>query len=241
MIFSTPLVKGVLLKRYKRFLCDVQLESSEIITAHCPNPGAMMGLTHEGETVFLSHSNSPSRKLPYTWEMVETCHPVFNQPAKSPTFIGMNTMNPNRLVKEGLETGFFSHIFDFLTFQCEVRYGTNSRVDFVLKGEKGLCYLEVKNVHLCRHDGLAEFPDCETARGAKHLMELSELSKAGVSCVVMYIVQRNDVTTFQVAKDLDKKYGIASDIAKQSGVIMLAFTCDVSTKGIFLDKQLKVL
>jgi sugar fermentation stimulation protein A len=241
MIFSPPLVKGILLKRYKRFLCDIQLESGEIITAHCPNPGAMMGLTHEGETVFLSYSTSPSRKLPYTWEMVQTRYPVFNQPEKTATFIGMNTMNPNRLVKKGLESGFFKNVFEFSAFQSEVRYGANSRIDFILKGPNGPCYLEVKNVHLCRHEGLAEFPDCETSRGAKHLMELSKLAITGIPCFVMYIVQRNDVHTFQVAKDLDVKYAIASQIAKENGVTMLAFSCHVSTEGIFLYKQLKVL
>jgi sugar fermentation stimulation protein A len=243
MKFDPPLIRGILQKRYKRFLCDVELESGEIVAAHCPNPGAMLGLTDPGTVVFLSPAHQPNRKLPYTWEMVQIAHPVYGNPTVQPTYVGMNTMNPNRLVLEALQSGFLNSFLPAVSWKAEVRISAHSRVDFALYGEDvdKPHFAEVKNVHLIRRKGLAEFPDCVTARGAKHLIELAQLAREGVQCTMVYIVQRSDCESFQVAIDLDKHYGQSAEIARKAGVKSLAFGCDVSPHGIQIHHLLNVL
>lgn len=223
MEFKPKLQSGKLIKRYKRFLADIELDSGEIITAHCPNPGAMLGILSPGNLVRVSKSNSLTRKLPYTWQMVQA----------EGVWIGVNTHNPNVLVKEALLVGKIESFRGYKNIKAEVAYGANSRIDFLLTdGPTQSCFLEVKNVHLVRHKGLAEFPDCVTDRGAKHLAELGNMALNGHRCVLLYIVQREDVDSFQVAHDLDVVYGQASKKAQEVGVEFLAYSCNLSETSI---------
>lgn len=231
MRFASPLIYGVLLKRYKRFLADVRLDSGEELTVYCPNPGAMMGITIPGLRVALTKSPIAGRKLIYTWEMVEL----------DGIWIGVNTANPNLIVKEALTIGTIDELSGYKNFKPEVKYGKNSRIDFLLSdGPTELCLVEVKNVHLIRHGTLAEFPDCVTARGAKHQQELAEQVKNGIRCVVLYVVQRDDAESFKVAEDLDPTYAKASEFATQAGVETIAYSCHMQTDGITLKQKLQV-
>ncbi len=211
------------------------------MTAHCPNPGAMLGLAEPGLRVWLSLASNPRRKLPYTWEMVEVLHPIYGRPDISEaTMLGMNTMTPNRLVQEAFERGDFAEKISVASWKSEVQINPHSRVDFSWTepdGEAG--FLEVKNVHLVRQDGLAEFPDCVTARGTKHLKELTMLARQGIRCVMLYVVQRADVTAFREAADLDPAYGAAAQLAREAGVETWAFNCHVNQNSISLNQPLE--
>jgi sugar fermentation stimulation protein A len=232
MKFPSPLVHGTLLKRYKRFLADIKLDSGEELTVHCPNPGAMMGITSPGLKVALSKAANPARKLAYSWEMVEV----------DGTWIGVNTGNPNQIVAEALANNAIQELAGYKNIKAEVKYGQNSRIDFYLTdGPTQMCLVEVKNVHLIRGNHMAEFPDCVTARGAKHQLELAEQVKNGIRSVVLYVVQRNDALSFKVADDLDKAYGKAAQLAADAGVEMLAYSCNMEANGITLTQPLKVL
>ena len=232
MKFPSPLVYGTLIKRYKRFLADVKLDSGEELTLHCPNPGAMMGITSPGLKVALSKAANPARKLAYSWEMVEV----------DGTWIGVNTSNPNQIVAEALANNAIPELAGYKNIKAEVKYGQNSRIDFYLTdGPSQMCLVEVKNVHLIRGNHMAEFPDCVTARGAKHQLELAEQVKNGIRSVVLYVVQRNDALSFKVADDLDEAYGKAAQFAADAGVEMLAYSCNMEANGITLKQRLKVL
>lgn len=232
MIFPSQLTYGTLLKRYKRFLADIKLDTGEEITAHCPNPGAMMGITTPESRVALSKSQNPARKLAYTWEMVKI----------NGVWIGTNTNNPNAIVAEALAKNSIPELAGYKNIKPEVKYGHNSRIDFFLTdGPTEMCLVEVKNVHLIRKNHVAEFPDCVTARGTKHQLELAEQAKKGIRSVVLYVAQRDDALTFKVAHDLDKTYGEASQQATSSGVEMLAYSCDMQPTGINLKQSLQVL
>ena len=231
MQFQSPLVYGVLIQRYKRFLADVRLDNGEEITVHCPNPGAMMGITSPGSRVALSKSPNLARKLAYSWEMVEL----------NGIWIGVNTSNPNLIVGEALVLNAIPELAGYKHLKPEVKYGQNSRIDFLLSdGPTELCLVEVKNVHLIRHGTLAEFPDCVTARGAKHQLELAEQVKNGVRCVLLYVVQRGDAESFRVAVDLDPVYAKASAFATQAGVETYAYCCNMLGEGITLKHGLLV-
>jgi sugar fermentation stimulation protein A len=231
MQFQSQIVYGVLMKRYKRFLADVRLDSGEEITAHCPNPGAMMGITEPGLRVALSKSPNLARKLAYTWEMVEL----------NGIWIGVNTSNPNRIVGEALALKVIPELAGYKHFKAEVKYGQNSRIDFLLSdGPTELCLVEVKNVHLIRNGALAEFPDCVTARGAKHQLELAEQVKNGIRCVLLYVVQRGDAQSFSVAADLDPTYAKASKDATSAGVETFAYSCNMESAGITLKQSLLI-
>src|SRR3989338_7667435 len=230
MLFKSPLISGILIKRYKRFLADIKLDDGAEVTVHCANPGAMMGITIPGSKVLLSKSDNPKRKLPLTWEMVEI----------DGVWIGVNTSNPNAIVYRALLNTEIPALSGYKNIQPEVKYGKNSRMDFLLTdGPTQMCLVEVKNVHLIRRENIAEFPDCVTARGAKHQQELLEQVQNGVRSVVLYVVQRGDAKFFKVANDLDKVYGQAALQAYQSGVEMLAYSCDMSKQGINLKQQLE--
>lgn len=232
MLFKTPLISGILIKRYKRFLADIKLENGQEVTVHCPNPGAMMGITTPGSKVLLSKSDNPNRKLPFTWEMVEI----------DGVWIGVNTSNPNKIVYEALLDNQIPALSGYKQIRPEVKYGKNSRIDFLLSdGPTEMCLVEVKNVHLIREGQVAEFPDCVTARGAKHQQELLEQVQNGVRSVVLYVLQRGDAKFFKVANDLDKAYGEAASQAYKGGVEMLAYSCDMSKQGIKLKEQLEYL
>lgn len=229
MRFPSPLVRGRLIKRYKRFLADVTLDSGQTITATCSNTGAMLGLTAPGSAVWLSTSDSPTRKYAHTWEMVET------DLGKGPVMVGINTSMPNRLVEEACRAGQIPELCGYAGLRREVKYGLNSRIDLLLEDPaKGLCYVEVKNVHLSRTHGLAEFPDSVTERGAKHLDEMSAMVAQGHRAIMVYVIQRADAGSFSLAADIDPGYAAAFARAKASGVEAIAYQCTLSAEEIRL-------
>jgi len=234
MEFPTPLVRGRLVQRYKRFLADIVLDDGAEVTAHCPNPGAMIGLNMPGLTCWLSLSPDPKRKLPYTWELVEApsasgeCLPV-----------GLNTMHPNRLVAEALAADAISELTGYATHRREVGYGLNSRVDFLLDApDRAPCWLEVKNCHLRRAGTLAEFPDCVAARSSKHLRELEAMVAQGDRAAVLFVVQRTDCQTFTACHDLDPAFARGLDQAADAGVEVLVYSCDVAVAGVKIARRI---
>ena len=232
MRFPSPLIEGRLLRRYKRFLADVELSGGEIVTVHCANPGSMLGLAEPGMRVLLSRSPNAARKLPLSWELVE---------AGPHGLVGINTALPNRLVEEALRQGRVAELAAYPSLRREVAYGKGSRVDFLLGGD-GLpdAYVEVKNVHFSRVPGLAEFPDSVTARGARHLEELAAMVAAGHRAAMLYLVQRTDSERLAICRDLDPAYGAAFDRARAAGVEMLAYRCAISAEEITLGAPVAV-
>ena len=232
MEFSTPLVRGRLLQRYKRFLADIELESGEVITAHCANPGAMTGLKEPGLSVWLSKSDNPTRKLAYSWELVELPSGL----------VGINTAHPNRLVEEAIAAGQIDQLKGYQSLRREVKYGANSRIDLLLEDPAHApCYVEIKNVHLMRMQGLHEFPDSVTARGAKHLLELSNMVTEGNRSVMVYLIQRDDGDRFSLAADIDPAYAKAFNAARDCGVEAIAYCCEVSPNGINVAHQVPIV
>ena len=227
MRFPAPLIPATLVRRYKRFLADVLLESGEAITVHVANPGAMTGLAAPGARVWLSKSADPKRKLSHSWELVEV------DLGAGPELVGVNTAHPNPLVGAALAAGLFPELAAYGSIRREVKYGRNSRVDFLLEGEgKPPCYVEVKNVHLMRRPGLAEFPDSVTARGARHLDELAAVAAAGGRAVMLYLIQICSASRFALARDIDPAYGMAFDRARAKGVEAIAYRCTVAGEGL---------
>jgi sugar fermentation stimulation protein A len=236
MRFPSPLVRGRLKQRYKRVLADVALDTGEHITAACPNTGAMLGLTAPGSVVWLSRSKAATRKYPHTWEMVEA------DVGDGPTLVGINPMQPNRLVAEAIAAGTIKKLTGYESARREVKYGEASRIDMLLEDQRnGRCYVEVKNVHLMREAGRAEFPDCVTTRGAKHLRELSMMVAQGHRSVMLYLIQRADAETFSIASDFDPGYAEAFKLATASGVEALAYRCRLTTDEIVVDKAVRVV
>jgi sugar fermentation stimulation protein A len=236
MRFATPLIPASLSRRYKRFLADVTFASGEMTTVHVANPGAMTGLNAPCSKVWLSDSQSPSRKLRYSWELVEADF------GSGPELVGVNTIKPNGLVAEALQAGLIPELRDYPTVRREVKYGSNSRADFVLDdGKRPRCYLEVKNVHLMRRPGLAEFPDCVTARGAKHLDDLARMVEQGARAVLLFVIQIPSADRFAVAGDIDPAYAAAFGRARGGGVEMLAWGCKVTLEGIEIVKPVPIV
>jgi sugar fermentation stimulation protein A len=226
-----PLVPGTLIKRYKRFLADVELDNGETLTAHCANPGAMMGLHAPGNRVWLSKSDNPKRKLAYSWELVEV----------DGTLVGINTGMPNKLAEEAILAGRIPELAGYETLRREVKYGKNSRIDILLEDDaRPRTYVEVKNVHLMREPELAEFPDSVTARGAKHLEELGDMADEGHRAVMLYVVQYPGTTRFKLAADIDPKYADALKKARSRGVEALCYGCDITTDAIELTYPLSL-
>jgi sugar fermentation stimulation protein A len=227
MQFVSKLIPATLARRYKRFLADVVLDNGDMMTVHVANPGAMTGLDRPFSRIWISNSDNPMRKLPFSWELVEADF------GAGPELVGVNTANPNMLVADVLGTGLIPELRDYASVRREVKYGTNSRVDFLLESKgRRPCYLEVKNVHLMRKPGLAEFPDCVTARGAKHLGELATVVAGGARAVQLYIIQIPSADRFAVAREIDPAYAAAFDRARARGVEMLAWRCAVTVEGI---------
>jgi sugar fermentation stimulation protein A len=227
MRFPAPLIPATLVKRYKRFLADVTLPSGETITVHCANPGSMIGLNAAGARVWLSKSANPKRKLAYSWELIEV------DLGSSAEFVSINTTHPNLLAAEALAAGAIPELAGYKTIRREVKYGNGSRVDFLLEDPaRPPCYLEIKNVHMMRCPGVAEFPDAVTKRGAKHLHELSAMVRAGARAVMLYLAQIGSARTFVLARDIDPAYGRAFDAARAAGVEALARRCRVTRDGI---------
>lgn len=219
MKFDPPLIETRLVKRYKRFLADVELKDGNVVTVHCPNPGSMLGLTDRGNRAWISDSRNPKRKLQFTLEMVET----------GGTTVGVNTNRPNEIAREAIKAGAIPQLASFDGLRSEVKYGKNSRIDILLENDQGPdVFVEVKNVHFVRTPGLHEFPDSVTARGAKHLDEMVEEVKNGNRAAMLYVVQRNDGDRMRIASDLDPNYANAFKRAIQAGVEAYAITCNVS-------------
>lgn len=225
MRFPNPLVKGTLIKRYKRFLTDVELESGDVVTAHCANPGSMLGLTDPGLEVWLSPAVNPERKLRYTWEMVHDGRAL----------VGINTAHPNGLVAEAIEAGTITELQGYGSRRREVKYGRNSRIDILLEGDGPACYVEVKNVHLSRVPGAAEFPDSVTARGAKHLVEMTDMVAQGHRAIMVYLIQRDDCDHLSIAADIDPNYDEGLTRALESGVEAVAYSCKLTPQAITVE------
>lgn len=226
MRFPDPLVKGALIKRYKRFLADVELESGGVVTAHCANPGSMLGLAEPGSEVWLSPAANPGRKLRYTWELVRDGRAL----------VGINTARPNALVAEAIEAGTIAELRGYGSQRREVRYGRNSRIDILLEGNGPACYVEVKNVHLSRAPGTAEFPDSVTARGAKHLVEMAGMVAQGHRAVMAYLIQRDDCDRLSIAADIDPGYDDGLTRALAGGVEAVAYSCRLTPEEIAVEK-----
>ena len=229
MQFPSPLERGRLVQRYKRFFADVVMDDGREVTAHCPNPGAMLGLNTPGLPVWLSVSDSPTRKLPHTLELVEA----------DGGMVGVNTMHPNRLAAEALAAGAIPELAGYAEVRREVKYGTNSRVDFLLTSpDRPPCWLEIKNCHLSRGGGLAEFPDCIAARSLKHLKDLSREVEAGSRAVMLFVIQRTDCHQFDTASDIDAAYGAGLIEAAARGVEILCYGCDISPEAVRLQRPI---
>ena len=223
MKFPSPLQRGRLVARYKRFFADVVLDDGTEITAHCPNPGAMLGLNHPGLPVWVSRSEDPKRKLAHTLELVEV----------DDGLVGVNTMHPNRLVAEALAADAIPELFGYASHRREVKYGEASRIDFLLEApDRPACWLEVKNCHLRREGDLAEFPDCVAARSSKHLRELAAMAAQGDRAVVLFVVQRTDCEAFAACHDLDPVFARTLDEVAKRGVEVLVYACDIAPDGV---------
>lgn len=232
MKFAKPLLKGKLIKRYKRFLADVELQNGDITTVHCANSGGLHGVTSPGLTVWLSESVNPARKLKYTWEMVEV----------DGTVVGVNTSWPNALVEEAIQQQVITELRDYRHLKREVKYGASSRLDILLQDPvKGDCFVEIKNVHMCREPLVAEFPDGVTARGTKHLSEMISVVQEGKRAVMLYVIQRQDCQNLKFAADIDPVYAQTALKAKEQGVEFYAYYCDVNPDGIIIKSPLPVL
>lgn len=236
MRFPQPLVEARLLRRYKRFLADVVFADGTEATAHVANPGAMLGLAEPGARVLLSPSTNPKRKLAWSWVMVEAA-PTGGGRAQ---WVGVDTGLPNRLVAEALAAGALAPFRAYTKVRPEVAYGERSRVDFLLGGE-GLAplYLEVKNCHLMREEGLAEFPDCIAARSARHLDELAGMVRAGARAALVTVVQMR-AERFRLAADIDPAYAAAFARARAAGVAVHAYACRVGPEEITVEREIAV-
>ncbi len=236
MQFPTPLVAGQLIRRYKRFLSDVELESGEVVTAHCANPGSMIGLAEPGMRVWLSQSDNPKRKLKYSWELVAP------DGAAPDNIVGINTSHPNGIVADAVQAGRIEELRGYQRVRREVRYGVNSRIDLLLEADgRPPCYVEVKNVTLKRGTRSGEFPDAVTKRGAKHLAELAAMAESGARAVMLYLLQRGDCADLRIADDIDPGYAEAFDDALGRGVEAVAYSCSVTPGAIPLDSGVPVV
>ena len=224
MNFAQPLIPATLIRRYKRFLADCRLVDGQEITAHCANPGSMMGLADPGMKVWLEPNDDPKKKLKYGWRLVEHADGHFT---------GVDTSVPNRALRAALEAGEVAELAAYKTVRAEVKYGANSRIDFLLQ-QDGLpdCYVEVKSVTLSRQPGLAEFPDSVTARGTKHLGELANMVEQGHRAVMLYLVQRTDCERFQLAADIDPAYADAFASAYAAGMEKLVLGTRITPQGV---------
>ena len=229
MRFPDPLIRGRLVRRYKRFLSDVELSTGEQVVAHCANPGSMLGLAEPGTEVWLSPARNPARKLRYSWELV----------AAGGGLVGINTGHPNAIVAEALAGDRIPELAGYRNLRREVRYGRNSRIDILLEEDgRPPCYVEVKNVTLKRGAEAAEFPDAVTQRGTKHLAELAAMARSGARAVMFFLVQRGDCARLEIAGDIDPDYHSAFAAALAHGVEAICYDCDVAPEAIELNRGL---
>ena len=230
MNFNNKLISGQLIKRYKRFFVDV-IVNNEIVTAHCPNTGSMHGLLNEGNKVWISKSNDPKRKLKYTLEIIEV----------KKTKVGINTHSTNKIVLDALQNNLIKEFSDNINIKPETKFGANTRFDFLVSSKKYQSFIEVKNVTLSRKRNLAEFPDAETLRGLKHIGELIKASKKKFKVYILFVIQRNDCSSFSIAKDIDPNYANALSKAVKNNLKILCYDCKFSPKGIKLNRQIKFI
>jgi sugar fermentation stimulation protein A len=229
MKFDTPLIKTKFIKRYKRFFVDVML-NKEILTAHCPNSGSMMGLLNENENAWVSKSKNPKRKLKYTLEILE----------KEKQKVGVNTHLTNKIVEEALVNKKIKEFEKFNQVQREVKFNNNTRFDFLVSNKKEQAFIEVKNVTLKREQDYAEFPDAPTTRGQKHLLELINAKEKEYQAYLIFLIQREDCNFFKISKDIDKKYYENFIQAKKKGVKFLCYSSKITSHGISLNKRLTI-
>ena len=230
MEFTKSLVKGKLIKRYKRFFTDVKIRN-EIVTAHCPNTGSMKGLLDEGNEVYLLPNNDPKRKLKYGLEIIKS----------RKILVGVNTHMANRIVEHGLKNNLVNELKNNEIVKPEVFFNKETRFDFLLEKKGQKMFVVVKNVTLFRNKDTAEFPDAPTARGIKHLLTLIDAIKKSYKTYLIFLVQIQNMKYFKIAKDIDEEYYKKYLIAKKAGVNFLAYRCDISSKKIFIDKKLKII
>ena len=230
MKFTKSLIKGKLIRRYKRFFADVKI-NKKIVTAHCPNTGSMKGLIEEGNEVYLHKNDDPKRKLKYGLEIIKA----------DKRLVGVNTHLANKIVNHGLENNLVSELINSDTIKSEVFFDKETRFDFLLEKNNQKIYLEVKNVTLFRDKETAEFPDAITSRGSKHLLALIDAIKRGYKSYLIFLVQIQDMKKFKIASDIDNEYYKNYLIAKKSGVNFLAYRCKVSPKEIYIEKKIKII
>ena len=230
MEFTKALIKGKLIKRYKRFFADVKI-GKEIVTAHCPNTGSMKGLLDEGNEVYVSKNDDPKRKLKYTLEIVKV----------KKNLVGVNTHFANKIVYHGLSNNLVEEVTNSDSIKPEVFFDRETRFDFLIDKNNQKIFLEVKNVTLFRDEKTAEFPDAVTSRGSKHLKTLIEALRKGYKSYLLFLVQIQGVNNFKIAKDIDKEYYENYLLAKKAGVIFLAYQCKISTKEIKIEKKIKIV
>jgi sugar fermentation stimulation protein A len=228
MRFPSRLIRGTLVQRYKRFLADVRLANGEIVTAHCTNTGSMMGCKDPGSAVYISKCDNGNRKLGYTWELIQADR----------IWVGINTLHPNRLVAEAVQSGLIPELCGYETVRREIKVNTHSRLDLCLEGSNGCCFVEVKNVTLVI-DGAAAFPDAVSERATKHLKELMRLKRKGHRAAVVFVIQRDDCDYFRPADEIDSEYGRWLRRAVKAGVEVLPYVAKVTPKGIALTERIE--
>ena len=226
MKFTSTLIKGKLIKRYKRFFADIKV-NNHTVTAHCPNTGSMLGLLEEGNYAWLTKNDNPNRKLKYTLEMIKV----------NKVIIGVNTHRANRIVEHGLNNKLINDFKHTKTIKPEFKYSNDTRFDFLCDKK----IIEVKNVTLKRKQDIAEFPDAVTSRGSKHLIKLTDSLKNGYEPYVLFLTQIQGITNFKIAKDIDEEYYKNYQFAKKAGVKFLAYRCNLSSKEIKIEKKIKII
>jgi sugar fermentation stimulation protein A len=229
MNFENKLISGQFVKRYKRFFVDVKI-NGKIITAHCPNTGSMYGLLKKGNKVWLTKSKNPNRKLKYTLQIIQD----------KKTKVGVNTHLTNKIVLHALENNLIKEFDAKIKIKPEIKFGTNTRFDFLITKNTSKAFIEVKNVTLSRKKDVAEFPDAVTLRGLKHIEELVKASKKGYKIYILYLIQRNDCKIFKIANDIDPKYSDSLLKAVKKNLNILCFDCKFSSKGIKLNQKVKI-
>jgi sugar fermentation stimulation protein A len=230
MEFTKALIKGKLIKRYKRFFADIKL-NNETVTAHCPNTGSMEGLLNEGNIVYISKNDNPKRKLKYTLEIIQV----------NKNLVGVNTHFANKIAYHGLLNNLIKEVSNSDSIKPEVFFDKKTRFDFLLEKNKEKIFLEVKNVTLFREENIAEFPDSITLRGSKHLKTLIEATKQGYKSYLLFLVQIQGVKNFKIAKEIDKEYYKNYLLAKKAGVKFLAYTCKINSKEIKVEKKIDII
>ena len=230
MEFTNSLLKGKLVKRYKRFFSDIKV-NKKIVTAHCPNTGSMKGLLDKGNEVWISKNDDPKRKLKYTLEIIKVKN----------NLIGVNTHRANRIVYHGLSNNLIRELQNNISIKSEVFFNKKTRFDFLVEKNKQKYFIEVKNVTLSRQSKISEFPDSITSRGTKHLKTLIDATKKGYKSYILFLVQIQKIEYFKIAKDIDKEYYENYLLAKKSGVNFLAYRCKISSKEIKIEKKINII